>query len=50
MLCDRQDPPVDAWTATISPEPDTPLSAVNAALWTVGLIVVRTGVPAAPGH
>ncbi len=42
--------PVDAWTATIAPEPDAPPSAARAAPWTFELIVVRTGVPASPGQ
>src|SRR6266852_797171 len=42
--------PVDAWTATISPELDTPSRAARAAFCTVELIVVRTGVPGVPGH
>src|SRR5207302_8150873 len=42
--------PVEAWTATISPEYGTPSSAVSAAFCTVELIVVCTGVPDVPGH
>ena len=42
--------PVEARTATISPELDTPSRAVRAASCTFESIVVRTGVPAAPGH
>ena len=42
--------PVDAWTATIAPEPDAPPSAARAAPWTFELIVVRTGLPATPGQ
>ena len=42
--------PVDARTATISPELDTRSRAVRAAFCTLESIVVRTGVPAVPGH
>ena len=42
--------PVDARTATICPEPGTPLSAASAAFCAVELMVVRTGVPASPGQ
>jgi hypothetical protein len=42
--------PVDARTATISPEFGLPFRAVRAASCTLESIVVRTGVPAVPGH
>ncbi len=42
--------PVDALTATISPESGTPSRASRAAFCAAELIVVCTGVPAAPGH
>ena len=42
--------PVDAWTATISPEFRTLSSAATAAPCTAELMVVRTGVPEVPGQ